>query len=147
MKFEELQTLLPVRKPLNGGSDWLSRNRNRKRGGYKLFVLVAVLLLALGSMLTGSVSLKGIGLFHSDNGEFGFHVSDDLDILEIEEREKVVRHMWDVYGRSGGVPRFWREAFEAAYEFLVSDSAAVRNSAISDIAKLSLVRPLKPSCR
>lgn len=65
---------------------------------------------------------------------------------EIEEREKVVRHMWDVYGRSGGVrvPQFWREAFEAAYEILVSDSAAVRNGAISDIAKLSLVRSLKP---
>ena len=65
---------------------------------------------------------------------------------EIEEREKVVRHMWDVYGRSGGVrvPHFWREAFEAAYEFLVSDSAAVRNGAISDIAKLSLTRSLKP---
>lgn len=57
----------------------------------------------------------------------------------------MVRQMWDVYGRSGGVkvPRFWREAFEAAYEFLVSDSAAVRNGAVSDIAKLSLVRSLK----
>lgn len=139
MKFEGSQTLLPVRKPANGGSD-------RKRAGYKLWVLVAVLLLALGSMLTGSVSLKGLGLFHSVDGKFGFHVSDDLDVLEIEEREKVVRHMWDVYGRSGGVrvPQFWREAFEAAYEFLVSDSAAVRNGAISDIAKLSLTRSLKP---
>lgn len=58
----------------------------------------------------------------------------------------MVRRMWDVYGRSGGikVPRFWREAFEAAYEFLISDSAAVRNGAVSDIAKLSLVRSLKP---
>uniref|UniRef100_A0A1J3EK02 Uncharacterized protein n=1 Tax=Noccaea caerulescens TaxID=107243 RepID=A0A1J3EK02_NOCCA len=142
MKFAESQTLLPVRKPGNGG--WI--NQNRKRAGYKLWVLVAVLLLALGSMLTGSVSLKGISLFHSADGNFGFPVGDDLDVLEIEEREKVVRHMWDVYGRSGGVkvPRFWREAFEAAYEFLVSDSAAVRNAAVSDIAKLSLVRSLKP---
>ncbi|CAH2036836.1 unnamed protein product [Thlaspi arvense] len=142
MKFEESQTLLPVRKPVNGG--WLSSNR--KRAGYKLWVLIAVLLLALGSMLTGSVSLKGIVLFHSVDGEVGFPVGDDLDVLEIEEREKVVRRMWDVYGRSGGVrvPRFWREAFEAAYEFLVSDSAAVRNGAVSDIAKLSLVRSLKP---
>ncbi|KAF8112450.1 hypothetical protein N665_0064s0078 [Sinapis alba] len=139
MKFEESQTLLPLRKPVNGGSD-------RKRAGYKVWVLVAVLLLALGSMLTGSVSLKGLGLFHSVDGEFGFHVSHDLDVLEIEEREKVVRHMWDVYGRSGGVrvPQFWREAFEAAYELMVSDSAAVRNGAISDIAKLSLIRSLKP---
>ncbi|KFK44072.1 hypothetical protein AALP_AA1G212500 [Arabis alpina] len=142
MKFEESQTLLPIRKPVNSG--WISRNR--KRAGYKLWVLIAVLLLAFGSMLTGSVSLKGTGLFHSVDGEYGFPVGDDLDILEIEEREKVVRHMWDVYGRSGGikVPRFWREAFEAAYEFLTSDSAVVRNVAVSDIAKLSLVRSLKP---
>ncbi|CAH8357251.1 unnamed protein product [Eruca vesicaria subsp. sativa] len=139
MKFSESQTLLPLRKPVNSGSD-------RKRASYKLWVLVAVLLLALGSMLTGSVSLKGLGLFHSVDGEFGFHVIHDLDVLEIEEREKVVRHMWDVYGRSGGVrvPQFWRDAFEAAYEFLVSDSAAVRNGAITDIAKLSLSRSLKP---
>ncbi|CAA7013604.1 unnamed protein product [Microthlaspi erraticum] len=141
MKFAESQTLLPVRKTANGGL----LNQNRKRAGYKLWVLIAVLLLALGSMLTGSVSLKGIGLFHSADGKFGFPVGDDLDVLEIEEREKVVRQMWDVYGRSGGVkvPRFWREAFEAAYEFLVSDSAGVRNAAVSDIAKLSLVRSLK----
>ncbi|CAL9215551.1 unnamed protein product [Arabidopsis halleri] len=132
MKFEESKTLLPVRKPVNG----------RKTAGYKLWVLIALLLLAFGSMLTGSVSLKGIGLFHSVDA---FSVGDDLDVLEIEEREKVVRQMWDVYGRSGGVkvPRFWREAFEAAYEFLISDSPAVRNGAVSDIAKLSLVRFVK----
>ncbi|KAL1207805.1 hypothetical protein V5N11_013978 [Cardamine amara subsp. amara] len=141
MKFEESKTLLPVRKPVNGGC----LSRNRKSSGYKLWVLIAVLLLAFGSMLTGSVSLKGISLFHSVDGEYGFHAGDDLDVLEIEEREKVVRHMWDVYARSGGVkvPRFWREAFEAAYEFMISDSAAVRNGAVLDIAKLSLVRPLK----
>ncbi|XP_010459607.1 PREDICTED: uncharacterized protein LOC104740635 [Camelina sativa] len=143
MKFEETQTLLPVRKPVNGGC----HSRDRKRAGYnyKLWVLAAVLLLAFGSMLTGSVSLKGIGLFHSVDGVNGFSAGDDLDVLEIEEREKVVRQMWDVYGRSGGVrvPRFWREAFEAAYEFLISDSAAVRSGAVSDIAKLSLVRFVK----
>lgn len=77
MKFEESETLLPVRKPVNGG--WLSHNR--KRAGYKLWVLIAVLLLAFGSMLTGSVSLKGTGLFHSVDGEYGFPVADDLDIL------------------------------------------------------------------
>ncbi|EOA38637.1 hypothetical protein CARUB_v10010542mg [Capsella rubella] len=143
MKFEGSQTLLPVRKPVNGGC--LTLSRDRKRAGYKLWVLVAVLLLAFGSMLTGSVSLKGIGLFHSVDGVNAFSAGDDLDVLEIEEREKVVRQMWDVYGRSGGVrvPRFWREAFEAAYEFLISDSAAVRNGAVSDIAKLSLVRFVK----
>ncbi|CAN8304732.1 unnamed protein product [Cochlearia groenlandica] len=141
MKCEESQTLLPFRKSANGDCV----NRKRKRVGYKVWVLLAVLLLAFGSMLTGSVSLKGIGTLRSNDGAFGFSGGDDLDVLEIEEREKVVKQMWDVYARSGGVkvPRFWREAFEAAYEFLISDSAAVRNGAVTDIAKLSLVRFLK----
>lgn len=71
MKFEESKTLLPVRKPVNG----------RKTAGYKLWVLIALLLLAFGSMLTGSVSLKGIGLFHSVDGSNAFSVGDDLDVL------------------------------------------------------------------
>lgn len=74
MKFEESQTLLPVRKPVINGS---CLSGNRKRAGYKLWVLIAVLLLAFGSMLTGSVSLKGISLFHSVDGVIG----DDLDVL------------------------------------------------------------------
>jgi len=59
---------------------------------------------------------------------------------EMEEREKVVRHMWDVYtnNRRIRLPRFWQEAFEAAYEDLSSDVAEVRDAAIAEIANMSL---------
>ena len=58
----------------------------------------------------------------------------------MEEREKVVRHMWDVYtnSRSVRLPRFWQEAFEAAYEDLTSDVAEVRDAAVAEIAKMSV---------
>lgn len=50
--------------------------------------------------------------------------------------------MWDVYSQSKNVrlPLFWREAFEAAYEDLTSEDSNVRDAAISEIAKMSLVR-------
>jgi hypothetical protein len=58
----------------------------------------------------------------------------------MEEREKVVRHMWDVYTNSRRIrlPRFWQEAFEAAYEELTSDVPGVRDDAITEIAKMSV---------
>lgn len=60
----------------------------------------------------------------------------------MEEREKIVQHMWDVYsnGRSSLIklPRFWREAFVAAYEDLISDVFEVREAAILEIAKMSV---------
>ncbi|TKY55808.1 hypothetical protein E2542_SST20231 [Spatholobus suberectus] len=58
----------------------------------------------------------------------------------MEEREKVVRHMWDVYTNNRGIrlPRFWQQAFEAAYEDLTSDVAEVRDAAITEIANMSL---------
>lgn len=58
----------------------------------------------------------------------------------MEEREKVVKHMWDVYTNSHRIriPRFWQEAFEAAYEDLTSDVPEVREAAISEIANMSL---------
>ncbi|CAN1323476.1 hypothetical protein LINPERPRIM_LOCUS32750 [Linum perenne] len=65
--------------------------------------------------------------------------------VEVEEREKVVKHMWDVYMQSSGstgkrrLPRFWEEAFEAAYEALISDLPNVRDAAVSEIAKMSLL--------
>lgn len=50
--------------------------------------------------------------------------------------------MWDVYTHSHsittGLPRFWCDAFGAAYEHLVSDVAGVRDAAVSEIAKMSL---------
>ncbi|KAF2302273.1 hypothetical protein GH714_033948 [Hevea brasiliensis] len=59
---------------------------------------------------------------------------------EMEEREKVVKHMWDVYTNSRRIrlPRFWQEAFEAAYEELTSDVPGIRDAAISEIAKMSV---------
>lgn len=63
---------------------------------------------------------------------------------EVEERKKVVRHMWNVYiGTHTNtnlvrLPKFWWEAFEAAYEQLVSDVPPVRDGAVSEIAKMSL---------
>lgn len=59
---------------------------------------------------------------------------------EVEEKEHLVRHMWDIYTHSSStkLPRFWQEAFEAAYEALASDVAAIRDAAVSEIAKLSL---------
>ena len=58
----------------------------------------------------------------------------------MEEREKVVKHMWDVYtnNRRIRLPRFWQEAFEAAYEELTSDVPGVREAAITEIAKMSV---------
>lgn len=52
----------------------------------------------------------------------------------------MVKKMWDVYTHSARVrlPRFWLEAFEAAYEYLSSDVYGVRDTAISEIAKLSM---------
>lgn len=58
----------------------------------------------------------------------------------MEEREKVVKHMWDVYTNSNRIrlPRFWQEAFEAAYEEMTSDVPGIREAAITEIAKMSL---------
>ncbi|XP_022772768.1 uncharacterized protein LOC111315364 [Durio zibethinus] len=111
------------------------------KSGYKFWVLAAILLLAFWSMFTGSVSLKwssGDLTRFSDDSDFSVH--DDLDVLELEEREKVVRKMWNIYWHSASVrlPRFWLEAFEAAYEYLSSDVPGVRDTAMSEIAKLSM---------
>ncbi|KAG4931706.1 hypothetical protein JHK86_048667 [Glycine max] len=37
-----------------------------------------------------------------------------------------------------GLPRFWNDAFHAAYDHLVSDVRSVRDAAVSEIAKMSL---------
>lgn len=59
---------------------------------------------------------------------------------EMEEREKLVKHMWDVYTNSRGIKllKFWQEAFEAAYEELTSDVPGVPEDALSEIAKMSV---------
>lgn len=58
----------------------------------------------------------------------------------MEERERAVRHMWNLYTHGGGarLPRFWSEAFEAAYEDLIGDVPAVRDAALLEIARMSL---------
>ncbi|KAJ1384942.1 hypothetical protein SESBI_42091 [Sesbania bispinosa] len=106
---------------------------NGKKRHYKLWFLAAIIMVALWSMFTGSVILKWSEGNHS-------LIREDLDVLEVEEREKVVRHMWDVYThRHNPLPQFWSEAFQAAYHHLVSDVPAARDAAVSEIAKMSLL--------
>ncbi|KAK7406669.1 hypothetical protein VNO78_08298 [Psophocarpus tetragonolobus] len=110
------------------------------KGKYKFWALAAILLLAFWSMFTGTVSLRWSGTLNSLTNDMDAPIHDDLDVLEMEEREKVVRHMWDVYTNSRRIrfPRFWQEAFEAAFEELTSDVTEVRDAAISEIAKMSV---------
>lgn len=107
---------------------------------YKLWALTVILLLAFWSMFTGSVTLNWSSAGALAD-EFDSPIHSDLDILEVEEREKVVRQMWDVYTHSKIVhlPKFWQRAFEAAYEDLISDVPSIRNAAVSEIAKMSLL--------
>lgn len=60
----------------------------------------------------------------------------------MEEKEKQVKHMWDVYTQSRSIrlPTFWQEAFKAAYEDLTSEVPSIRKNALSEIAKMFLVR-------
>ncbi|KAJ7944310.1 Sugar transporter, putative (DUF1195) [Quillaja saponaria] len=110
------------------------------KGRYKFWALAAILLLAFWSMFTGTVSLRWSGSLNSLSNELDTPIHDDLDVLEMEEREKVVKHMWDVYTHNSRIrlPRFWQEAFEAAYEELTSDVPEVREVAITEIAKMSV---------
>ncbi|KAF5206959.1 putative polyol transporter [Thalictrum thalictroides] len=111
------------------------------KGRYKFWALAAILLLAFWSMFTGTVTLKwSAGNLNRISDDLDSHIHDDLDVLEIEEREKVVKHMWDIYTHSRRIriPRFWQEAFEAAYEELTSDTPGVREAAVSEIAKMSM---------
>uniref|UniRef100_M1BIB1 Sugar transporter n=1 Tax=Solanum tuberosum TaxID=4113 RepID=M1BIB1_SOLTU len=103
----------------------------------------------------GTVSLRwSAGNLNSLSDLFDIPKSDDLDVLEMEDREKLVNHMWDVYTNSPRIRllKFWQEAFEAAYEELNSDVAEVREAAISEISKMSIrfvhidLPPLRSMC-
>ncbi|KAJ8497954.1 hypothetical protein OPV22_008506 [Ensete ventricosum] len=111
------------------------------KGRYKVWALTAILLLAFWSMVTGTVTLRWSAgdLNRLDRGHDA-PIHSDLDALEMEEREKVVRHMWDVYAHNHRIrlPRFWQEAFEAAYEELAGDDPAARDGAIAEIARMSV---------
>ncbi|OVA18680.1 Protein of unknown function DUF1195 [Macleaya cordata] len=117
------------------------------KGKYKFWVLAAILLLSFCSIFTATVTLKWSSSTGTTLNSFSSNHSpflDDLDVLEIEEREKVVKHMWEVYTHSHRIrlPKFWKEAFEAAYEDLISDDPDLRQSAISEIAKMSIRRSI-----
>ncbi|KAA0065244.1 Aldehyde dehydrogenase [Cucumis melo var. makuwa] len=112
-----------------------------KKARYKFWALAAILLLAFWSMFTGSVSLKwSAGTFARFYDGPLKPIFDDLDILEVEDRERDVRHMWNLYTHGGGgrLPRFWSEAFEAAYEDLIGDDLGLRDAALLEIARMSL---------
>ncbi|KAJ6740109.1 hypothetical protein OIU79_000284 [Salix purpurea] len=111
------------------------------KGRYKFWALAAILLLAFWSMLTGTVTLRwSAGNLNSLVDDIDTPIRDDLDVLEMEDREKVVKHMWDIYTNSRRIrlPKFWQEAFEAAYEELTSDASDVKEAAIAEIAKMSI---------
>ncbi|KAL6215894.1 hypothetical protein ACLB2K_015320 [Fragaria x ananassa] len=137
-----------IRKPDSSPSSSKAARLFVVKYRYKLWVLAAILLLAFWSMFTGSVTLRwSAGNLTGLSDDLNIPTYDDLDILEVEDREKVVRHLWDLYTQrqSGSgrrsttrLPRFWQEAFEAAYDPLSSDVPAVRNAAVSEIAKMSI---------
>lgn len=114
-----------------------------RRGRYKFCALAAILLLAFWSIFTGTVTLKwSAGNLTRFSEDINSPIREDLDVLELENREKVVRQMWDVYRHSGRnrmrLVRFWQEAFHAAFEDLTSGVVSVRNAAISEIARMSM---------
>ncbi|KAL6878175.1 hypothetical protein ACP4OV_012345 [Aristida adscensionis] len=116
------------------------------KGRYKVWAFAAIALLALWSMSAASVSLRwssGDLAAAAASGDLDASLGDELDSLEMEEREKLVGRMWDMYTRTGDevpLPRFWQEAFEAAYEELAGDDVQVRDAAISEIARMSAHR-------
>ncbi|KAI8549696.1 hypothetical protein RHMOL_Rhmol06G0045100 [Rhododendron molle] len=145
MKAEEALTSPLVKNGVNGvnisggggGGGFFVFGKSR----YKLWALAAILLLAFWSMFTGTVTLKwSAGNLNPLSDRFDSPIHDDLDVLELEEREKLVRQMWDVYthSKTTRLPSFWLEAFEAAYEELTSDVPDARNAAVSEIARMAL---------
>ncbi|PAN49186.1 hypothetical protein PAHAL_9G433300 [Panicum hallii] len=71
------------------------------KGRYKVWALAAIALLALWSMSAASVSLRwsSSGDLAAFSGDLDVPLGGDLDSLEMEEREKLVGRMWDMYTR------------------------------------------------
>ncbi|MED6119084.1 hypothetical protein PIB30_008596 [Stylosanthes scabra] len=158
MKEEEEENMTKTRRSRESSNDYgaangvgavaatvmANNNNNKGNYNYKLWVLAAIVVLALWSVFTGSVTLKwsasNLTSFSHDLDHSSSLTLQDLDVLEVEEREKVVRRMWEVYTHSstGKVSRFWSDAFHAAYEHLVSDVPSIRDAAVSEIAKMSM---------
>ncbi|KAL5578379.1 hypothetical protein UlMin_020078 [Ulmus minor] len=104
---------------------------------YKFWALGTIWLLALWSMFTDTVTLHwSTGNLNCLSDNFDTPIHNDLN--EMDEREKVVKHMWDTYTNSHQIriAWFWQEMFEAVYEDLTSDVPSVREAAISEIAKM-----------
>nr|ABU45202.1 unknown [Solanum bulbocastanum] len=138
---------LPISTPTAPSSSFTTSKKETSysaifgRGRYKFWAFTAILLLAFWSMLTGTVTLRwSAGNLNAISDDIDIPLPEDLDVLEMEEREKLVKHMWDVYTNSRGIKlrKFWQEAFEAAYEELTSDVPGVPEDALSEIAKMSV---------
>nr|GMC67824.1 Aldehyde dehydrogenase [Ipomoea batatas] len=111
------------------------------RSRYKFWALAAMLMLSFWSILTGTVTLRwSAGNLNTVSHDIDIAIHEDLDVIEMEDRENMVKHIWYVYTNSRRItlPKFWQEAFEAAYEDLISDVSDVREAAISEIAKMSI---------
>ncbi|KAJ8545841.1 hypothetical protein K7X08_018424 [Anisodus acutangulus] len=141
---------LPISTPTAPSSSFTTCTLSKKetsysaifgRDRYTFWAFAAILMLAFWSMLTGTVTLRwSAGNLNAISDDIDIPLPEDLDVLEMEEREKLVKHMWDVYTNSRGIklPKFWQEAFEAAYEELTSDAPGVPEDAIFEIAKMSV---------
>uniref|UniRef100_A0A804MSQ7 Uncharacterized protein n=1 Tax=Zea mays TaxID=4577 RepID=A0A804MSQ7_MAIZE len=71
------------------------------KGRYKVWALAAIALLALWSMFAASVTLRLSSVdLATTFGDASDPLIDELDPLEMEQREKLVRRMWDVYTRT-----------------------------------------------
>ncbi|EPS71215.1 hypothetical protein M569_03548, partial [Genlisea aurea] len=107
-------------------------------GTHKLWAFIAIISLASCSMLTASITLKWSPLDLKQQKDF---LDADLDLLDLEERVKMVMQMWDTYQQHAAttarLSSFWREAFGAAYQQLASDVSAVRDAAFVEIAQMS----------
>ncbi|KAL2531537.1 Protein of unknown function (DUF1195) [Abeliophyllum distichum] len=111
------------------------------RGRYKFWALGAILFLAFCSMLTGTVTLRrSVGNLNRRSDDVNSPATHDFDVLDMEERENLVKHLWGVHTNSRRIrlPSFWQDAFMAAYEDLTSEVPEVQEAAISEIARMSV---------
>ncbi|KAJ0252290.1 Uncharacterized protein HA466_0131020 [Hirschfeldia incana] len=138
--------VLPATTATNPKKDSSSDSVLFGRGRYKFCAFAALMLLAFWSMFTGTVTLRlsteNLDRLSENIGIPTNH--ENLDVLEMEERERVVKHMWDVFTNSRRIklPEFWQKAFGAAYEELISDVPGVRDAAIGEIAKMSVAQSI-----
>ncbi|KAL8511189.1 hypothetical protein ACS0TY_017856 [Phlomoides rotata] len=95
-------SLLAVSAYSSSSSSGIHRRNNSSdsssifgHGQYKFWALAAILMLAFWSMLTGTVTLRWSAedLQSQVNQDYITPSVEDLDVLDLEEREKLVRHM------------------------------------------------------